>query len=191
MTLFLFYKKNGVKYRACHYKYGEAPETETKKRKTPEERFEERLTFAKVLAKVIMNKYPLIYGDEAAAHVWLRDKKTWRTAKDQVSFTLNPSRGKSITMFGAIGNCVRPYFYLGSKTSQDQFKYFLTELRKRISREGKVNDNEPVYILLDNAAAHKTFLTLEFVKSCHFEPLFIPAQTPEFNCIVRYPVSLI
>ena len=144
---------------------------------------EKKYVFARLLAKVIMNGYPLIYADEAAVNMWVHNRKTWSKKGEPINPSLNAERGRNVAMFGAIGNCLRrPFFRLEQKTTQESFVRFLTSLREKV----KVEPGHPVYLVLDNAAAHTANLSREKLVDLNFEPILIPARTPEFNSIVSF-----
>ena len=169
-TLFDFYKKFGIKFRSCHYQYAgeDVPH-------------EKKYVFARLLSKVIMNGYPLIYADEAAVNMWTHSRKTWSKRDEPINPSLNADRGRNVSMFGAIGNCLRrPFFRLEEKTTQESFIRFLKTLREKV----KVEPGQPVYLVMDNAAAHTANLSSEELIDLKFEPVLIPARTPEFNSIV-------
>ena len=61
----------------------------------------------------------MIYFDEAAVNIWMRRNSTYSGPKINIKTIINPRKYPSITVYGAIGECLgdnMPY-ELGSTTS--------------------------------------------------------------------------
>ena len=64
---------------------------------------------------------PYVYFDEskfslfdiflASTNLWDRRLRIWTDAKNPVPITLPSKRGKSVTVYGSIGNCVNDKFH--------------------------------------------------------------------------------
>ena len=44
--------------------------------------------------------------DETATNMWIRKRYTWSTKERPIKMSLNQDRGKGITVYGAIGECL-------------------------------------------------------------------------------------
>ena len=140
--LYNFYKRNKVKYLAVGYVYQQAlaraPDAVE--------------NFAVELAKVIASGDPLVYFDEAAFQLWLRNKRTWTPKTMPVKYPLNKNRGKGITVMGAISQHLgKPLWTLETSTNSVAFCSFLKKLRSRFPLK-----QTRVRMVLDNARAHVT-----------------------------------
>ena len=81
---------------------------------------------------------------------------------------------------GAIGNCMnQPLFRLANSTNSLEFQDFLKALKHRCV----VKENEPVYLVCDNASAHHTNDVKQLTARLGFKALYMPAYTPEVNSI--------
>jgi hypothetical protein len=56
-----------------------------------------------MLSKMIKNGEAVVYFDEASFNAWMRSDRTWSHPKHPVKIVINRTRGKGITVFGAIG----------------------------------------------------------------------------------------
>ena len=90
----------------------------------------------------------------------------------------NFSRMKSITLYGAIGRCLRhPVFMFAESTDEDSFRDFLAEIAR-----GLIDQYSPrkPFLVLDNHRAHKTDDSMELMEP-FFVPMFQPAYSSCFN----------
>jgi len=92
------YKKHGISYRATGYMhYNGFKVTE-----------QERLEYAQMLKRVIDSEKPVIYVDESSFNTWNRiNSKTWAPKHNVINMPINNTRGKSVTVYGAIGTCLK------------------------------------------------------------------------------------
>jgi len=74
---------------------------------------QERWSFAMKIANVLRKeKSNVVYTDESSFNCWMHSKKTWQCKTAPVKMVLNKSRGKLITIFGAIGKHMRSPFFM-------------------------------------------------------------------------------
>ena len=67
------------------------------------------MKIANVLRK---EKSNVVYTDESSFNCWMHTKKTWQCKTAAVKMVLNKSRGKSITILGAIGKHMRSPLFM-------------------------------------------------------------------------------
>ena len=68
--------------------------------------------------------------DETATNMWIRKRYTWSTKERPIKMSLNQDRGKGITVYGAIGECLQHgVFMLGRSTNRREFAEFLRQIR--------------------------------------------------------------
>ncbi len=136
------------------------------------------MKIANVLRK---EKSNVVYTDESSFNCWMHSKKTWQCKTAPVKMVLNKSRGKSITIFGAIGKHMRsPLFMQAQSTNQSDFVEFLRQLRGSFIEE---YSTAKITLVLDNHRAHHTKNTQQFCEQHNIELLFQPPYSPEFNSI--------
>ena len=72
----------------------------------------------------------VVYGDESSFNLWMRPTKTWGRDDGKTKIEINIKRGKSITLYGAIGEMMtKPVFMQGRSTNTDEFCNFLKLVR--------------------------------------------------------------
>ena len=163
-----FYKKHKVKYLRVSYQYYQAL------KKGPEERY----NFAVRLSELLEYDEPIVYMDEASFHLWLRKTHTWTYSDRPVRIVLGQNRCSGITVFGAIGaHMDLPAFSLETGTTGEAFGRFLKKIRVWMDTDRKL------YLVLDNAPAHRTQANKDLATRLDIELLFMPPYTPELNSI--------
>ena len=116
--------------------------------------------------------------DEASFHLWLRKTHTWTYSDRPVRIVLGQNRCSGITVFGAIGaHMDLPAFSLETGTTSEAFGRFLKKIRVWMDTERKL------YLVLDNAPAHRTQANKDLAARLDIELLFMPPYTPELNSI--------
>jgi transposase len=163
-----FYKKHKVKFLKVIYQYYQAL------KKGPEERF----NFAVRLSQLLEFDEPIVYMDEASFHLWLRKTHTWTYSERPVRIVLGQNRCSGITVFGAIGaHMDLPAFSLETGTTGEAFGRFLKKIRVWMDTDRKL------YLVLDNAPAHRTQVNRDLAARLDIELLYMPPYTPELNSI--------
>ena len=163
-----FYKKNKVKFLRVSYQYYQAL------KKGPEQRF----NFAVRLSQLLEFDEPIVYMDEASFHLWLRKTHTWTYSDRPVRIVLGQNRCSGITVFGAIGaHMDLPAFSLETGTTGEAFGRFLKKIRVWMDTDRKL------YLVLDNAPAHRTQVNRDLAARLNIELLYMPPYTPELNSI--------
>jgi transposase len=163
-----FYKKHKVKFLKVSYQYYQAL------KKGPEERF----NFAVRLSQLLEFDEPIVYMDEASFHLWLRKTHTWTYSERPVRIVLGQNRCSGITVFGAIGaHMDLPAFSLETGTTGEAFGRFLKKIRVWMDTDRKL------YLVLDNAPAHRTQVNRDLAARLDIELLYMPPYTPELNSI--------
>ncbi len=120
-----------------------------------------------------------MYFDEASFNLWLRNKRTWTPKIEPVKYPINKTRGKGITVMGAISQHLgKPLFTLEVSTNSAAFQSFLEKLRGRFPLK-----STRVTVVLDNARAHTTLDARRLAEELNIELMFMPPYSPEFNCI--------
>ena len=109
-----------------------------------------RRSFAKKLHKLIKEGANIIYADESTVNNHIRTAKCWQYCDKPVKQLIDKKRIGGVTIYGAIGNCLRqPTFVLGASTNKVEFKAFLEQVLRNL-KEGVVKPN----LILDNHSAH-------------------------------------
>ena len=96
---------------------------------------EERLELAQVLGRLIAKQMPFIYIDETTFHTQMPPmRKSWSLRSKHNLHSINNKKYKSVTVYGAIGNCLHePLFYYTQKaTNQVHYREFLLKLKDKI-----------------------------------------------------------
>ena len=107
-------------------------------------------------------------------------RMTFSCADNPVKLPLNKLRGKSVTIYGAIGTQIsEAVFMLGSSTNQTETAEFF----RRIRMAQPWDKRERLVIVLDNHPAHKTSTIKTLAKNLNFELLYLPPYKPEMNPI--------
>jgi len=87
---------------------------------------QERLEYAKMLKQVIDSDKAVIYVDESSFHTWKTLNKTWAPKHNVINLPISSSRGKSLTVFGAIGTCLKKaVFMLAPRNDAENYCVFL------------------------------------------------------------------
>jgi len=114
--------------------------------------------------------------DEASFNLWLKKTHTWTRADRPVRFVLGQNRCSGLTVFGAIGTHLDlPAFSLEESTNGDAFGRFLKKIRVWADRK--------IFLVLDNAPAHRTLANKQLAATLKLELMFLPPYTPELNSI--------
>lgn len=95
--LWKIYKRHDINYRFANWAYKRAAQV------PPEVRFQ----FAQRLRELVRSKAPLVYVDESSFNCWQRAKKTFVPRDCKVSIPLNVAYTQPVTVYGAIGACLR------------------------------------------------------------------------------------
>ena len=115
--------------------------------------------------------------DETSFVSWTRISKAWSHRGVSVKVPLPSSRGPGFTLFGCMGTCLRNsvFYKIGSSTSIEEVQEFFVALARQ-----RINPNGRPFLVLDNHAAHRNVETLRIMRQ-HFQPLFLPAYSCQFN----------
>ena len=122
----------------------------------------------------------LVYIDESTFHGWQKPTKIW--LKRGLSFPIQDTRGKSITVLGAIDKeaGLRHYMVVAESNRTAIFVRFLYELCKKLKGSDAV-------LVLDNLSIHKTndvkILLQKFKDLCKF---YLPPYSSDLNPIERF-----
>ena len=93
---------------------------------------------------------------------------------------LNKQRLPGVTVFGAISESLhKPVFSLGKSTNTLEVLDFLKKLRASMN----LTSRSKIYVVLDNARAHRSKVVTEYCNHHFIELVFLPGYSPEFNAI--------
>ena len=96
-----------------------------------------------------------------------------------VRIILGQNRCKGITVFGAISSSLnRPLFTQEESTNGEAFGKFMYTLRSRF-----LKGYPRIYVVIDNAPAHRTLKNRQIALDLKIELLFMPPYSPELNSI--------
>ena len=119
-----------------------------------------------------------MYIDETTVNTFMRPSRVWSYADRPVDHVL-PSKRLGLTIYGAIGHCLRgPVFMTGGTTNKQEFITFVKRLSTSISNNVVC---KPL-LVLDNHRAHVSIEARQLIDQ-HFRALFMPAYSCRFNCI--------
>lgn len=109
----------------------------------------------------------------------MKRTKVWQLRTTPIEYGLANNRGHSVTLYGAVGHCIKKvgYFKLGSSTNRHEFAEYLEELKDFV-HVGALKQKP--YLIIDGHSAHRACKS-EMAK--HFKPLFMPPHSCQFNSI--------
>lgn len=110
----------------------------------------------------------------------MTQSKAWSFSSNPV-LAATPKKYNSITVFGAIGSCIRGngVFMLADSTNAVDFVKFLELIKRRL--KSPYNKKTKPVILLDNAAAHRERESATPTLNRLFVPFFMPPYSCTFN----------
>lgn len=121
----------------------------------------------------------VIYMDETTFQLWNKPQRTWMSREEPVVAPLNFSRLKSVTLFGAIGLCLKaPVFMMAPATNEEHFAEFLVEIARGLKNQYRQRKPR---LVLDNHPAHRSEGSLALLRE-FFVVDFQPAYSSNFNC---------
>jgi len=118
--------------------------------------------------------------------MWMRRRMTWSSHVKPVKFPLNKLRGKGVTVFGAIGECLpKAVFTLAPTTNREHVMEFLKKLRSVMTPNPMApkNKKDRLVVVLDNHRAHVSEEVVGLARQLNMELLFLPPYCPELNSI--------
>ena len=175
-TLSKFYRRNNVRYVVCKYQYQQA-------RKHPPGLVR---SFAIELARRTSAGENIVYFDESSCNMWMRKRTTWSSGLRPVKFPLNKVRGKGVTVFGAIGECLpKAVLTLAPTTNKEHVMAFLKKLRGVVTPDPMTSKAKQLklVVVLDNHRAHCSQDVRTLASQLNMELLFLPPYCPELNSI--------
>ena len=136
-----------------------------------------------MLIELLASKKPYVMFDETSTNLWERRLNIWTDAKDPLPLILPSKRGKSVTIYGSIGNCVREkfHFVLKESTNKVDFVSYIETLRANLN----VEPNEEVNFILDNHSAHHSHVAIQALMVNNFIPKFLPTHSSNLNSVER------
>jgi len=171
--LWEFYRANGIAWKTGKAIYRKEKSLEKTLQK-------ERFVFARILAKLIEEKVPLIYMDETTFNTWQMKTKSW-SSKSDIVYHHRPSTRLGITVFGAIGNCLKkPMFMTARSTNKEDYMRFMNQVKEQVR---DLRGRKPV-LLYDAHRAHTSLIARDRIPKM-FLPLPIPVYSCEFNSIEK------
>ena len=115
------YKRNGVRFTKAK---PAARMTKPQEAKLAVEREQ----FARKLLTLPVHQ--LVYADETTFDVWTPPGRVWQGKDKHVVIPLNRTHLKNITVYGAVGICLRePVYFIGDSTNAVQFVEFVQVVR--------------------------------------------------------------
>jgi DDE superfamily endonuclease len=125
------------------------------------------------LARLLcVERKDVVYLDESTFNFHMRNRRTWSYNDERVSKPISNTRYSGVTLFGAIGKCLKhPVFMTAESTSSISFQLFIESLCASL----KDNVDKPV-LLMDNHAAHFNKSTHDLIKE-YFTAVYIPAYS--------------
>jgi hypothetical protein len=149
-TLQRLYHKHNISYRNAGYMSYNGFKITTAERKR----------YSIKLKEIIDSSKALIYVDEASFNTWKRASKTWAPRYKIVNIPLANSRNRGVTVYGAIGTCLKKaVFTREEKTCTEGFLRFLEKVRKQLAGPR----NELIYMVADGAMAHRSLIAKAYM----------------------------
>jgi hypothetical protein len=172
--LWEFYKANGVEWKTGKAIY-------RKEQKEQKRLKQERFAFARLLSKLLDENVPIIFMDETTVNTWQMKTKSWSTKNDIVYHT-RPSTRLGVTVFGAIGNCLKKAMFMTAKsTNKNDYLNFMRQVSQQVRPDPQ--NRKPV-LLYDAHRAHTSLDARALIPKL-FNPLPIPTYSCEFNSIEK------
>ena len=160
----------GIKFRRPHYDYAQ------KARKADDIQMQQQVFSRKLGTVMVEDEREIIYIDESTFNLWQYPTRAW-LAKG-MGITLAETRGKSITIIGAISEdrgLVHYDLIVGSNNAET-FSKFLLALKSKCPA--------PAVVVLDNLAVHKA-KDVVAIYDRRFKELLLPPYSCTLNPIER------
>ena len=171
--LWEFYRANDIAWKTGKAIYRKEKSLEKTLQK-------ERLVFSRIIAKLIEEKVPLIYMDETTFNTWQMKTKSW-SSKSDIVYHHRPSTRLGITVFGAIGKCLKkPMFMTARSTNKEDYMRFMNQVKEQVR---DLKGRKPV-LLYDAHRSHTSLIARDKIPKM-FIPLPIPVYSCEFNSIEK------
>lgn len=171
-SLWAFYRRNNIRQRFANYSHTHVKSAEWLQLKR---------AFVIKLAQLIRDRKPLCYMDESSFNSWMRTRKTYKGAKDNIKIVVPKTRSAGVTVFGCIGNCIRGGWLhmLAKSTNSADTRTFFSLIRASAT----VARDEEIVVVLDNASAHRGMGATEHFAALGVKALYMPPYSPELNSI--------
>ena len=138
-----------------------------------------RKAFIRQLVHYIQKGREVFYFDETSTHVWDKKRRVWQNKDVPVRATLNPYRGRGVTIFGALSSLTERLIWgLGRGCSNDNVNDFI--MRTLIPR---IENKENSVIVMDNLNSHKNPKLTQHLNGHGIRVLFTPVGCSDLNPI--------
>ncbi len=119
--------------------------------------------------------------DESSFNSWMRTRKTYKGARDNIKIVVPKTHSAGVTVFGCIGSCIEGGWLhmLAKSTNSADTRTFFGMIRA----SAKVPVDQEIVVVLDNAPAHRSRETIEHFATLEVKALFLPPYSPELNSI--------
>lgn len=138
-------------------------------------------------------EYQFIFIDESGFNTNKRTSKIW-TNNTINSKLLDKGRVSGINLIIACSiESIINYEFFEENIGSDHFIIFLRQLIKKISENSylfEFYNKKRIVIIMDNCSFHKSYKTLNFIRSTNFNLLSLPSYQPQIN-IVEYIFSYV
>ena len=115
------------------------------------------------------------FFDETSTSAWDTQRKTWSKNEYSVTLPIQASRGRSITIMGAIGGSPIQWIYdTATRTNTDEVMRFFIQMFAQLRR---THDLKECVIVMDNHSVHRSKLMTEFFRNSGVIILFLPAYS--------------
>ena len=120
--LWLFYKRNQIKWRTASYAFrGEIV--------AGDRLVQERKIFCSQVMPLLDADYPTVWMDESSVNGYMQPAKVFSKLGTDMRLPLPSQRHSGLTIFGAVGNCLRePAWQVSLSTNREDFIKFCQRL---------------------------------------------------------------
>jgi len=136
------------------------------------------LTFIKIMARSIAQKFNIIYCDESSIQTINNHLKIWKSPNDD--FYANISNKKKFNLIMACSKEGIIHYNINNENTTNQtFLKYMKELLEILTKKNM----KPFLIVLDNLAVHKTKELFQFYKDNKVNIVFNSPYVSKFNAI--------
>ena len=136
------------------------------------------LTFIKIMARSIVQKFNIIYCDESSIQTVNNHLKIWKSPNDDFYANISNKKKFNLIMVCSKEGIIH-YNINNENTTNQTFLQYMKELLEVLTKKNM----KPFLIVLDNLAVHKTKELFQFYKDNKVNIVFNSPYVSKFNAI--------